>query len=465
MKTRTKIVESWVVIAVLTAGAFFAGNQLRGWPGTAAAPPDTSVQASALLKLTPELSPVMVAAVGERVADDRELVSDILNRLKTHYVEPITATQETAMSHGIVRGMVDSLSDLDSRFLDPEEWKLMDDAAAGRFHGIGAVLALKAEKVGDLDVAKIVVVAPMPGSPALEAGLKAGDSITHVGGQWVIAYDPFREANLKNLEKAVRNREIDELTYLKAFEAAHTQLAEGMSISDALEMLTTKSSGEVALRVDRPGQSKPIELKICRRNTVVDPVTSSTFKKGIVCIRISQFNSRAMKEFSAELDRARASHARALILDLRDNPGGQMDAAADIASRMTGGGVIATIQENHRRHIIRTSKRQTLDIPIVVLVNSGTASVAELVAGTLRDRGNATLVGTTTFGDGLTQTPLLLRDGSAAVLTTGKMLTAGGCDFQGKGLEPDRVVQQHGRRGDAQLEEAKKILLEKLGKA
>ncbi|HAH87434.1 MAG TPA: hypothetical protein DCL60_08695, partial [Armatimonadetes bacterium] len=120
---------------------------------------------------------------------------------------------------------------------------------------------------------------------------------------------------------------------------------------------------------------------------------------------------------------------------------------------------------NNRKRIIETPKKEGLKMPVAVLVNGGTASVAELAAGTLRDRIGATIIGTKTFGDGLTQTPLLLKDGSMALLTTGKMLTPGGYDFEGKGIVPDIEISQQSGAGDAQLAAAIKILKKKLGRA
>ena len=465
MKTHAKIIGTWLVIAALTSSAFTAGAWLRGVQNTSAATQSTSLQANALLKLMPECSPVSPSTASKVASENRELVGGVLKLLKTHYVEPITAERETAMARGAARGMLDSLTDPDSRFLDPTQRELLADAAAGKFHGIGAVLALRNDKVDKLEVTKLLVVAPMPGSPAEKAGLQSGDSITHIDGKWIARYDPFKEADLEKLEKAAYDKEVDWFTYQKAFEEAYKKLKEGLNISDALQTLTASSSGEIAIRVERPKDGKPVEFKLTCGDTEVDPVTSRALNRGIVYIRITQFNARAVKEFAAELERARASHAKGFILDLRDNPGGLMDAAADVASTITGGGVIASIQDGKGRHPIVRPQTQALRTPVVVLVNGGTASVAELVAGTLRDRGAATIVGTKTFGDGLTQTPLLLTDGSAAILTTGKMLTAKGFDFDGKGLTPDKEAGQDERQGDTQLKEAEKLLLAKLGKA
>lgn len=466
---KIKNIRPLLLVVAIMGCAFLAGMQLRAYQARPVAVSfpikgKNSVQASALLKLSPELSPTTLPSANQESNDNRRLISGILDLLRAHYVEPVTPERETDMARGAVQGMLDSLDDPDSRFLNPTERKFLDDTGSGKFRGIGAVLTLKNEKVGDLDAMKIIIIAPMPGSPAEKAGLKSGDSITYINDKWIVTHDPFIEANLDKLAKAVRNKEIDDFTYLKAYEAAFNKLKEGMNISEALDILTTKTSGEISLRIERSGQREPVDLKLLCRNTQVDPVTSSTRKRGIAYIRVRQFNKRAITEFAAELNRAKTNHAKALILDLRGNPGGLMDAAVNIAGKISGGGVMAYIRNNKGRRVIKIPRTRKLGLPVVVLIDSGTTSVAELAAGTLRDSASAVLVGTKTFGDGLTQEPLLLRDGSAAILTTGKMLTAKGFDFNRKGLTPNKKVLQD-KRGDAQLEAAEKILLAKLGKA
>ena len=449
----------------LVGGAFMVGARLHAWQDALLQINRSSAQANALLKLTPECSPVVLDKISPNDSQNKELICNVLKLLKTHYVEPVTAERESALARGAARGILASLNDTDSHFVDPTERKLLDEAAEGKFHGIGAILALRNEKIDKLDIMKIIVVAPMPGSPAEKAGLRTGDSITDINGKWIVTHDPFQEPGLKKLAEGVVNKEVDDFTYQEALKAADKKLKEGVKILDALENLTAKSSEEISIRVERPGRRKPIEFAMRCEDTQVDPVTSCMLKQDMAYVRISQFNTRATKEFSEELDKALAGHAKALVLDLRNNPGGSISAATAITSKITGGGKMATIQEKTRSRILWASKARRLDIPIAVLINEGTASVAELAAGTLRDNATAALVGTKTFGDGLVQTPLLLRDGSAAILTTGKMLTAKGLDFNRKGLKPDKTVLQPNNGHDVQLEKAEGILLTKLGKA
>lgn len=456
---------SGILLAASLAGsAFLCGLYLRnlddGTIKAAQAPP----QASALLKLNPERPPVKLETFKSSKEPDQEcrsLFSSVLRLVKEHYVEKITEADENEMARGAVRGMLDSLQDPDTRFIEPEDRKLLEDAEAGRFNGMGAVLGLKKEKVGELESIRVIVVAPLPGSPAAEAGIKAGDRITHLGGKWVVTHDPFAEPEMEKARKALRNGQIDVATYNKVVEEKEKRLKNGIVISDALEKLTATTSGVLDLTLERQGRQEPVQVKVQCRPTVVDPVVSRKLGGGITYVRISQFTRRAQTEFAEEMKKAELEKTKAIVLDLRDSAGGTIDAATQIASKLVGGGTLATIQEKSRRSIIRLPKTRAISMPVAVLVNGGTSSVAELLAGILRDCVKAPLVGTKTFGDGLVQTPVILRDGSAALITTGKMLTPGGTDFDGKGLDPDVVVENQGR-ADTQLATAEKILKSRL---
>ncbi|MHB0999641.1 MAG: S41 family peptidase [Armatimonadota bacterium] len=492
MNTKIKVVGSWLLLAVVAGSAFYAGSDLRSQQFFHLPEDNKSVQASALLKLTPEWSPVAVKQSKQNPTEDRTLFRNVYNLVKAHYVDPVTPETEASMARGAVKGMIDALGDPDSRFMDPSERKLLDDAGSGRFYGIGAILTLKREKIKNgettialqdpskntehakvlqdnniskLDIVKIIIVSPMPGSPADKAGLRAGDSITYINNKWIITSDPFLMANMDKLARAVRNKEVDEFEYQKAFETAEKRLKDGMDIPEALETLTAKSSGEITVRVERAGVKNPIEVKLQCTETHVNPIESKTIKPGIEYLRISQFNKTAADVFAKEINKAQASKAKGLIIDLRNNPGGLISSGVSIAGKITGGGKLGTVIETSRNRVINIPKSTKVTMPIVVLVNNGTASVAELVASALKENSSAVLVGLKTFGDGLTQTPLILKDGSAAVLTTGRMLTSKGIDFNGKGISPDKVIVQSSKTADSQLDEAQRILLAKIGKA
>ncbi len=462
MRKGYRIYATWVVVGILVGGTFLAGARLRARQDVFALPGGSEVQASALLKLTPERPAINIESMGEAKGDAqyRDLLNNVLKLVQANFVEKITAEQETKMARGAVQGMLEVIGDPDTRFVDPKETQLLDDAASGRFHGLGAILAMKSEKIENENVHKIVVVAPMPGSPAEKAGLMSGDIISDVGGKWVIAQDP----GFSKLNKAMQNQNIDRLAYKKGWQAAEDKLKNGLSISDALEELTTKTSGDTTLKVERAGRKDPFDVKIQYHDTIVDPVTSRMLDKKIGYIRVAQFSQQASKEFKSELGKVRNAGAKAIILDLRNSPGGLLNAATDVTAQFTGGGTLAIVREHSGRTTIRVPKTRALSLPVAILVNHGTASVAELVAATLRESGIGTLVGVTTFGDGFVQTPLVLKDRSAALITTGKMLTPKGFDFTGTGLKPDKEVAGGEGGTDVQLAEAQKLLQAKIGR-
>lgn len=465
MTSRRKTLWMWFAVGALSMCMFQAGRSFHDSQTRPPAKATANLQASAMLKLTPESEAVILQPAKGTDGAERELVGSVVRLLRNYYVDNVTKEKETEMARGAVRGMLESLDDPDTRFLDPAERKLIVDAGNGRFHGIGAIFALRRGKTGTLEETKLVVVTPMPGSPAEKAGILPGDSVAFVDDKWVISHDPFKEPQFESMLKAVRNRDVDALTYQKAYEAAFKKLKDGMSIMDALESVTSKATGDVTIKVERAGEDKPIEIKLKCRDTFVEPIITKPTDRGVAYLRVTQFSRTAPASFVAALKHAQSAQAKALILDLRNNPGGLLDSAVAIASRITGGGMIASVQTKNARKILKEPVSKKLAIPVVVLVNEGTASVAELVAGTLKDSKSAVLFGSKTFGDGMMQTPLVLKDGSAAVLTSGKMRTANGMDFNGKGISPDREVKSGGIENDVQRDEAVKYLLTKLGKA
>ena len=465
MISKKKVILTAAVVLALSIYAFTAGTKLRTWQNSSSLVglSASTVPTGSVLKLTPELPPDTSNRVFQADEANPNLINNIIISLKRQYVEPITPERETAMARGVVSGIISSLDNPDSRFLDPTQKKTLDDANAGKFHGIGAILTIDDSKNEDFTTSKLIVISPMPGSPAQKAGLLPGDSITHINKKWIVTHNPIDEAGLRELAEKVRDKKVDILEYYNAVKEAEKKISEGMLIPEAVKMLSSDTAGSITLRVDRLGQPKPLEFEMKTSVTKVDPITSSTLDRGIAYIKIAQFTSFAENEFREEYESVKTNQASALVLDLRGNPGGSLNAAANIMGEMTGGGLVGIIRQKDNRKAVEVPKSQKTTLPIVVLINKGTANVAELMVGAMREKLAATIIGTRTFGDGMVQTPLILKDGSAAVITTGEMLTPMGIGFNKHGITPDKQVVQSSE-GDAQLDAAKNFLSVKLGK-
>ncbi|MDO8682839.1 MAG: S41 family peptidase [Armatimonadota bacterium] len=346
------------------------------------------------------------------------------------------------MTYSAIRGMLEALNDPYTRFLDPKESKDMREQNSGNFVGIGAHLDT------DKKTHQVYILKPLPDSPA-EKILKPGDVIIKVDGK-IIA---------------------------------------GMDIEDVVNMIRGKEGTVVKLTIQRPKVRKLLEFRIVRQVVqyrIVDwEMLDKEHKIGYIALH--GFNEKSDVQFDEALALLEDQKMKALILDLRDNPGGLLTTAIDIGSRFVEGGPIVIIQE-------RGGRRSTLDVeeekhnhkryPLVVLINGRSASASEIVAGAIRDNNVGTLVGTTTFGKGKVQTIVPLNDGSAVSITTARYLTPNGTDINKIGIKPDVEVENPEptledmeaersfiggskvrSKNDHQLIRAEKILKEKLSVA
>ncbi|MFN3649061.1 MAG: S41 family peptidase [Armatimonadota bacterium] len=335
------------------------------------------------------------------------------------------------MTYYAIRGMLNSLDDPYTRFLDPEEYRELREDNLGEFEGIGATLGGTPTKEG-----YVRVVRPIPGGPADKAGLKKGDLITKVDGKSV----------------------------------------QGMSVNQAVKIIRGKSRSIVRLTVKRSGVDKPLDISI-ERAPVEYPIVEYVMKEGnIGYVSLSQFNELSDQKMTQAIQDLEAKGMKGLILDLRGNPGGLLDAAIDISSRFVepGKGVVYIVESGERPDLRRTNARKHLsrDWPLVVLVNRTSASASEIVAGAVKDNQAGTVMGTTTFGKGLVQTVMPLEGNSAAMITTHKYLTPSGKDInrgrdQRGGVHPDievDVTEEDWLKGkDPQLTRALEFLHQKVG--
>ena len=312
-----------------------------------------------------------------------------------------------------IRGMLATLDDPYTRFLDPREFKEMQIDTSGELSGVGIQLSL------DKDTKELVVVSPIEGSPASRAGVQPRDVIVSIDGR----------------------------------------STKGMSTEDAVKLIRGKAGTSVKLVLRRKGQNldMPLTRELIELHAVNHQINTAPDGTRIGYIRLKQFNANASKDMRAALRDLEASGVQGYILDLRSNPGGLLMASIDIARQWLNEGVIvSTKTRDGIQKVDKATGRALTDKPLVVLVNEGSASASEILSGALQDNKRAVLVGQKTFGKGLVQSVRGLSDGSGMTVTIAKYLTPDNRDIHKHGIDPD--VQA--KMGE---EEARRLRLEDLG--
>ena len=330
--------------------------------------------------------------VGElRFGRDTSSLGAVLQRVQDAYVEPI---DEKTMTENAIRGIVDGL-DKHSSFLDASALRNLREETTGSFGGIGV----------DIGLVKgyITVIAPLDDTPAAKAGLRAGDTLT--------------EVNHRSLK--------------------------GRTIRETVKDLRGEPGTEVHLRVRRDGAPAPLDFDLVRADIRVNSVRSRLIEPGYGYVRIAQFQNRTPRDLRGAVERLADESAGGLlglIVDLRNNPGGVLGASVDVADVFLDEGLIVYTQARDKKAQIRfmAEDGDILDgAPIVVLINRGSASAAEVVAGALQDHGRATVVGTKSYGKGSVQSVLELEGRRAIKLTTAHYYTPNGRSIQASGIDPD----------------------------
>jgi carboxyl-terminal processing protease len=362
-----------------------------------------------------------------------------------------TLPTDTKMAQGSVKLMLAALEDPNSYYLDPDQRKLLESEARGRFAGIGAALSIQSSKTAGYTDYKIVVVAPLPGSPAEKAGLKPGDVITHIDGRWVLGYDPL--ISFAKVAQQFQNREVDDKAYEKARVTARDRIAGGIRLH-AAEMLlrgdmtlakNIATKEKYTLTLQRKGQATPIKAEVAPGVTAPPVVESKLLdgkegKAGYIKVPyLTAESSEAVAKALASLPQD--GTATGLVLDLRGTPGGSFEAMQQIAGLLVGRGVVVQeVGQGGRKSAVLANESAKVKGPLTVLVDGGTASTAEALASCLSERGGATLVGEKTFGESLVQGMYLMQDGSAFTLATGKLVSGKGVAWAGVGLNPQVAV-------------------------
>jgi carboxyl-terminal processing protease len=307
------------------------------------------------------------------------------------------ATDPARLEHAMLREAIRSL-DPHSTFLDPEAAREFDAQTSGSFGGVGIEVS---EKDGDF-----VVVAPIEGTPAWRAGIQPGDRIVGIEGT------PLRD----------------------------------LSLAEAIRRMRGPKGSKVTFTLEREGSPAPIELTLVREIIQVQSVSTRELAPDIGYVRIRQFQTRTARDVEiglAQFDKN--GQVAGIVLDLRNNPGGLLSAAVEVAERFLPGGKLVVYTEgrvrSHNTRFVARGRRSRTDIPLAVLVNQGSASASEIVAAAVQDHGRGAILGQQSFGKGSVQTIIALPGGAALRLTTARYFTPKGRSINGSGVTPDVVVE------------------------
>lgn len=319
----------------------------------------------------------------------------VWNIAETQFLDP-KAADPNKMIAGAINGMLDTLNDRGhTRYDTAEEYKSEQESLNGEFEGIGAYVSPN----GDYPT----IVAPIEGSPAEKAGIQAGDVILKINGQ----------------------------------------NAQGMNTQDAVKLIRGKPGTTVTLEVQHTGDEAPVEITITRAAITVPAVTWRMLPGNVADIRLSQFSDSAKTEVQRVLKEAKQQGAQKIILDLRNNPGGLLDQAIGVTSQFIpkGQAVLRTRDRNGKEDVkLSNEDNPETQLPMVVLINSGSASASEITTGALQDYGRATVIGLQTAGLGTVIVPVELEDKSAVYIGVAEWLTPKGRKLRLKGVQPDMKV-------------------------
>jgi len=361
--------------------------------------------------------------------------------LKHNYVDGVP--DDTKLAHGAAAAMLASLQDPDSRFLEPAEFAEEKNEAQGHYSGIGAVTVVRKithpadakNQVASYDERRLTIVAALPGSPAEKAGLKSGDVITHIDGRWLATYDPVIADSVQ-----LRAAQNDPVTFNKLAAKLQSQVDKAYSLTDAETHLTDVAAKSMVLTISRPGTPQPFDVTLDTSTpTQVASISSHAVDGGFGYIKVNVFTPDSDAAFAAALSTL-GSGLKGLVVDLRNSPGGDVEAAARIAGKISNAKSLGTLRlKGKHDEVIAVPAGSPAPYPLVVLVDEGTANAAELLAATLRQSG-AKIVGTRTFGDNTAVRSIALKDGSGFTLTIGRLITSTGVNLGDAGLTPDVTV-------------------------
>ncbi len=380
------------------------------------------------------------AYIGQRIFETREPVRASANEEKSvvtdSSVEKMYLLQQTieqyyleeadpnVLAEGAYKGIIEALGDPYSSYYSVEELKAIQEQTEGIYYGIGAYIGMDKE----VDMARISKV--MIGSPAEESGVLAGDYIYMIGEEY----------------------------------------AKGMELEELISKVKGPEGTKVKLTIIRETEVEPLEIEVTRRKIESPTISHKSYENGISYIQIAEFDEVTLDQFTEALAEEKASGMKGLILDLRDNLGGNLNTVTEIARKILPEGIIVYTEDKYGERVEYTCDgKNELMVPIVVLVNGNSASASEILAGSIKDYKKGTLLGTTTYGKGIVQRIISLSDGSAVKLTVSSYFTPNGNNINKVGIEPDEVLELDveayvNEQKDNQLDRAIEILKQEIDK-
>lgn len=326
--------------------------------------------------------------------EDIRSLTEVFGKIKENYVEDIP---DKTLLENAIRGMLSGL-DPHSTYLDANSFKELRVGTSGEFGGLGIVVGM--------EDGFVKVISPIDDTPAYKAGIKAGDLIIRLGDTPV----------------------------------------KGMGLDEAVKIMRGKPGSVIKLLIVREGEDKPLDISVTRDKIRVQSVRSKSLGDGYGYVRVSQFQERSSKDLRkaiTKLKKKNKGKLKGLVLDLRNNPGGLLDSAIAISDTFITKGDIVSVKGRTKSDRLRhkaTPVDLTNGVPMVVLVNGGSASASEIVAGALQDHKRAIIMGEKTFGKGSVQTVVPLGNRTAIKLTTARYYTPSGRSIQAKGIEPDIIL-------------------------
>lgn len=357
---------------------------------------------------------ILIVAFGWAVASNYKQFGNLVKVMvlvKTQYLNPV---EYSPMVEGAIKGIVKSLNDPYSAYLDPATYQQLREQIKGSFGGLGILVGMKEDY--------LTVANTYKGTPASIAGIQPGDVIVKID-----------------------NREVS-----------------GIDLETAVQMMRGPVGTKVTLSLMRASVPKPFDVELTRQEIVVPTVESRMLENGIAHVVLIQFTEKTPGEMEENIARLKKNGMRAIILDLRNNPGGELLSAVKVSRHFLPPGPVVYIEYKGGRQEEHRTEGNNQRLPLVVLINNSSASAAEILAGAVKDTKSGILIGEKTFGKGVVQMVFDLDNGAGLKLTTARYLTPNKNDINKKGIMPDVAVSQPPDGTDAQLQRAVDILTEKI---